>query len=258
MASMSFDISHLLEGWDYEPGQIVVRKFKTRAGIEKIQLRLDLGLLQMNALGRPDGKRPFGRESLLEHHTERLKRYQRTHGGNSDGFTLSPEECAKLQHEAIQFHHRYICLFQLQDFSDVIRDTERNLKAFGFIRDFAATSDVAWPLQHLIPQLIMLRTRAKGMLAVEARNHTEAVHEVEEGLDRLRQFYHEFSRAELIDHSGEIQSLDAFLKEIQSNRPLSERERLEVALQEAVRREDYEKAAEVRDLLRTMDVSKSS
>jgi len=56
---MNFDISHLLEHWDYQPGQVVVRKFTGKDGVPKIQLRVDLGLLQMNAEGRPDGKRPL-------------------------------------------------------------------------------------------------------------------------------------------------------------------------------------------------------
>ena len=45
---MDFDISPLLEQWPYKPGQVVVRKFKAKDGKEKIQLRVDLGLLQMN------------------------------------------------------------------------------------------------------------------------------------------------------------------------------------------------------------------
>jgi hypothetical protein len=49
---MSFDISHLLEQWDYQPGLASVRKFTTKDGVDKIQLRLDLGILQMNTTGR--------------------------------------------------------------------------------------------------------------------------------------------------------------------------------------------------------------
>src|ERR1700686_4799132 len=113
---MSFDISALLDEWDYQPGQVVVRKFRGKDGLEKIQLRVDLGLLQMNAEGRPDGKRPFGRDSLLEHYAAQLEKYLATHGGDDTDFRLSAEDCAKLQQEAIQYHHRYICLFQLEDF----------------------------------------------------------------------------------------------------------------------------------------------
>src|SRR5712692_5625204 len=60
IAAMNFDISHLLAQWDYQPGQVVVRKFMGNDGVEKVQLRVDMGLLQMNATGRPDGKRPLG------------------------------------------------------------------------------------------------------------------------------------------------------------------------------------------------------
>jgi hypothetical protein len=71
----------LLDQWDYKPGQ-VVRKFTGKDGTEKIQLRLDLGLLQMNATGRSDGKRPFGCTSWLEHFKARLHQYVATHGGS--------------------------------------------------------------------------------------------------------------------------------------------------------------------------------
>src|SRR5881397_1138291 len=94
---MDFDISPLLEQWPYKPGQVVVRKFKSKDGKEKIQLRVDLGLLQMNAEGRPDGKRPFGRESLFEHFKARLEKQRRANPGAGDGFVLKAEDCAKLQ-----------------------------------------------------------------------------------------------------------------------------------------------------------------
>src|SRR2546423_6742700 len=60
---MDLDISHLLAQWEYKPGQVVVRKIKGKNGKEKIQLRVDLGILQMNVEGRPDGKRPLGHPS---------------------------------------------------------------------------------------------------------------------------------------------------------------------------------------------------
>ena len=31
---MDFDISHLLDQWDYQPGQVVVRRFKGKDGKE--------------------------------------------------------------------------------------------------------------------------------------------------------------------------------------------------------------------------------
>src|SRR5437667_3082111 len=169
---MDFDISHLLDQWDYQPGQVVVRRFKARDGKEKIQLRVDLGLLQMNAEGRPDGKRPYGYPSLLEYFKARLYKYVGAHEGSDDGFTLKAEDCAKLQLETLQYHHRYICLLQLEDYAGVIRDAERNLAVFDFVSKHAASEELAWALQQFRPQLLMVLTRARGSQAIKAKDHT--------------------------------------------------------------------------------------
>jgi hypothetical protein len=157
---MNFDISHILEQWDYQPGQVVVRKFRGKDGLEKIQLRVDLGILQMNLLGRPDGKRPFAHESLFEHYQAQLEKFRDTHAGSDADFDLKSDDCSRLQQEAIQYHHRYICLFQLGDFEGVVRDTERNLKVFDFVEEYAASDELAWSLQQFRPQLVMMRCRA--------------------------------------------------------------------------------------------------
>ena len=47
----------MLRGWDYEPGTLNVRKVNGMDGEPKLQMRLDLGLLQMEMNGRPDGRR---------------------------------------------------------------------------------------------------------------------------------------------------------------------------------------------------------
>ena len=247
---MSFDISHILEQWDYQPGQVVVRKFKSKDGIERIQLRVDLGLLQMNAQGRPDGKRPFGHESLLEHYEAQLQKHRAANDGNEEGFELKVEDCAKLQQEAIQYHHRYICLFQLEDYDAVIRDTDRNLRAFNFVQEHAANEELAWAMQQFRPQLMLMRVRAQGTKLLKNEDFDAAIKVVEEGIDDLRNFYREFGRAELAETSPEISSLETWLQDFQEKKPLSEREQLEIALNEAVRNEDYEKAAQVRDALR--------
>jgi hypothetical protein len=257
IAAMNFDISHLLEAWDYQPGQVAVRKFKTKDGTEKIQLRVDLGLLQMNVAGRPDGKRPFGRESLFEHFQARLEKQRRPRSGTGDTFVLKAEDCAKLQQEAIQYHHRYICLFQLEDYEAVIRDTDRNAAVFDFVDEYAESDELAWSLQQFRPQLLMMQIRARGMKALRNDKYADAIAVIERGLQELRVFYREHSRHDLVEQSGEINSLETWLQEVQLMRPLSERERLERALTEAVRQEDYEKAARVRDALRNLKTSQS-
>jgi hypothetical protein len=253
-ARMNQDISDLLNSWEYQAGQIVVRRFKGKDGKEKIQLRVDLGLLQMDAFGRPDGKKPFGHETLFEHYKTRLQKYTDSHEGSEEGFKLDGEDCSKLQQEAIQFHHRYICLFQLKDYAGVIRDTTRNLSVFDFVEKYAEARELAWAVQQLRPQLVMMQVRAKASMALEENRHDQAIGTIEEALEELKQFFTRVERPDLAEQSGEVQSLEAYLEEIRSTKPLSERERLEQALEEAVRREDYELAAQYRDKLKKLRI----
>lgn len=249
---MNLDISHFLDSWEYQPGQIVVRKIKGKDGREKIQLRVDLGILQMNATGRPDGRLPFGHETLYDHFQARLAKHLETHGADGPRFKLTSEDCGKLQQEAIQFHHRYICYFQLKDYDAVIRDTERNLAVFDFVNQHADSPEMAVAVSQLRPQLLMMRGRAKGSKEAEADQHHSAIDTVENTMEEIRAYYREQNRPELAEISGEIQSLEQWSQELRSTRPLSQREQLERALTDAVRREDYEKAAEVRDALRNL------
>jgi len=171
---------------------------------------------------------------------------------------LKAEDCSKLQLEAIQYHHRYICLLQLEDFAGVVRDAERNLALFEFVSKHAESEELAWSLLQFKPQLLMILTRARGTQALQAEDHTLAIQCVEEGLEKIRVFYREGGRDENSDQSPEILSLEKWLQEIRADRPLTEREKLERALNEAVKDEDYEKAAKVRDALRTLDEGKQS
>jgi hypothetical protein len=245
---MDFDISQILGQWDYQPGHVVVRRFKAKDGKEKIQLRVDLGVLQMDAEGRPDGKRPFGYTSLLEYYQARL-----FNEGNAEGFRLKAEDCAKLQLETLQYHHRYICLLQLEDYDGVIRDANRNLAVFEFVGKHAESEELAWSLHQFEPQLLMILTRARAAQAMQTNDYAMAIQHAEEGVEKIRGFYRENSRAEAAETSGEVTSLESWLEEMRAKRPLSARERLERALHEAVNREDYEKAAEVRDALRNLN-----
>lgn len=68
---MTNDLTAILNDWPHEPGKISARLFEGPDGIDLIQVRIDLGILQMHADGRPDGQRPNGFESLLDYFEDR-------------------------------------------------------------------------------------------------------------------------------------------------------------------------------------------
>lgn len=249
---MNFDISHLLEEWDYHPGQVIARRFIGEDGRDKVQLRVDLGILQMNAKGRPDGKRPFGCPSAFDYYIGKLSQHIRENQGSTDEFWIRPEDATKLQMEALQYHHRSICFMQLEDYPAVVRDTERVLKIFDMVAEHANSEELAWSLQQFRPQVLMLNTRARATQKLLVEDYGGAIEIIEDALQEFRDFYEASEREEGAEQSAELQSLEHWLAEVSRKRPLSKRERLELDLDEAVEKEDYERAARVRDALRNL------
>jgi hypothetical protein len=154
--------------------------------------------------------------------------------------------------EAFQYHHRYICLLQLEDFAGVLRDTSRNLKVFDFVEEYAEDDELAWSLQQFRPQVLMIHTRAVATQYLQTEEFAAAIKEIEAGIERLREFYEDHGRHDLLTQSPEINALQHWLEEVNRKRPLSKREKLEQDLSNAVKSEDYEKAARVRDALKKL------
>ena len=75
---MERDLTELLNEWPFEPGKINVRLIRGADGEPLIQVRLDLGFLQMRSEGRPDGVSPNGFGSLLEYQEARLDQILQT------------------------------------------------------------------------------------------------------------------------------------------------------------------------------------
>lgn len=69
---MSLDLSDMLNEWPYEPGHINARLIRGDDGEPRVQIRVDLGVLQMHVSGRPDGLRPEGFPSLLEYYEHKF------------------------------------------------------------------------------------------------------------------------------------------------------------------------------------------
>jgi hypothetical protein len=242
----SKDITPVLKSWEYEAGTINVRKVSGIDGNPKLQMRLDLGLLQMEMTGRPDGDRPHGRESLLDFYEELLQEHTRKNGTEM-GFALTADQCQSLREEAVMYYHRYLSLFVLEEFPGVVRDTDRNLRVLDMCGKYATDEQDRLILEQYRPYITMMNTRAQASIHVERKNYTEAIKQVEEGMERIREFYERFGQEEAFEKSNEVRVLKRFGKEIQRKLPIDPMERLRRKLDRAVREERYEDAARLRD-----------
>jgi hypothetical protein len=253
---MSADLSIIFHGWDHNPNEVTVRRITGLDGRPKIQMRLDLGVLQMEMSGRPDGKRPHGYESLLEYYEDRLRHYGALNGDN-EGFEMDSDACAEVKQESMQYYYRYLSLFHLGCYREVIRDTDRNLRAFDFLREHAGSDEDRLIFEQFRPYVLMMNTRAKACLALEARNFDAALQHVDEGVTRIEDFFIGLERSDLIENCREITFLREWGDRICNDRPLTAAEKLRRELQTAVEVEDYERAAQLRDRIRALSTSSS-
>jgi len=243
---MTLDLNSLLKDWPHESGAIKVRKVPGLDGREKLQLRIDLGLLQMEMDGRPDGQRPHNCESYLVYHQRRALRAAE----RGEDYELTPEQCGELQQEGIQYYHRYLSLFQIDEFEGVIRDTQRNLDLFTFVDEHSEREDLVWSFQQFRPYVLMMNTRARVSILLADGQFGDAISEIEKGRDRISEFFQQSAFPELEAKSSEIAFLDEWLEEVRAKRPLSKLEVMEREMERAIQGERYERAAELRDAIR--------
>ena len=249
---MDYDIDPILRKWKHKSGEVTVRCIAGRDGRPKIQMRLDLGLLQMEQDGRPDGCRPHGCESLLEYHLGRLDRYKMGNGVEI-GFELSKQQCEALREESVMYYYRYLSLFIMSRYYQVVRDTNHNLAVFDLCRKFASRKVDRVALEQYRPYVLMMNARARARLDIDRDNLADALQTCRMGIDSIAGFFKRISRPELAENSSELTILRALHEDIQQRLPADPAEVLHADLVKAIEGEQYEKAAELRDRLRQLN-----
>jgi hypothetical protein len=246
----SHDLRRILAGWDYEPHQITVRKIAGDDGAIKIQMRLPLGVLQMEISGRPDGLRPYGFESLLDYHQHRLDEHL-AKNGTELGYELSPEECQALRDESVMYYHRYLAEFVLEEFEAVERDTARNLRVLDLCRKHAREESDRLILEQYRPYLVMMNTRAQAHSALRSGSLKTALARVNAGIATIKDVLREMGSEET-EESTELSILESLRDEIFARLPADPIEKLGRELEQALREERYEDAANLRDRMSEM------
>jgi hypothetical protein len=252
--SVAKDISKTLEGWDYDPDRVSVRIVTGDDGREKIQLRLDLGLLQMEFDGRPDGKRAGGCASWFDFY----QRKQRDHDAeNPDGtpFALESEDCVRLLREGVQYYHRYVSFWHLERFELCARDTSRNLRLFAFVREFARHPKDKLQFDQWRPYVTMMHARAVATPLVGLKDYRAALGAIDAGIRSIRAFLKEYDQSQNADNCSELSYLLRWRDEISSKGqggdpadiPYDPLVRLQEELEQAVTEERFEDAARLRD-----------
>lgn len=233
-------IDDILRRWDYDPDGISVRMARGEDGRDVIQMRVDLGILQLETEGRPDGRRPEGYETYYDFLISRTLQ-------DGDDFVMSDEQCGEADREFVQFYHRRVCWLALRHFSDAVRDADHTLGLMDFCRDHSP--DREWTISHeqYRPFVLFHRTQAAALTQLEKDGPESAIQAINDGLDVLRELFEQY------DAEDQFQEDELVRRLIESREALREQHDVGRTLQErladAIASEQYELAAKLRDEL---------
>jgi tetratricopeptide (TPR) repeat protein len=252
--SLSHDLSPLLTSWPFDPTSVTARFVDCpEEGTQELQLRLDLGILQMRLNGRPDGSRPHDHDTALDFYRRKMVTDRRA------GPKLDGDACAELQQECVQFYYRYLGLMVLKDFERVIRDTRHSLKIFDLVEKYAESDDLIWEFIQFKPYVYMMNTRAQAELLSTQGRVDEAVDCILKGMADIHEFLDALDEDEdAPSDCVELGMLEELIQDIRERRtednPVV---RLKQKLQYAIHMENYEEAAQLRDRIKKIETDQA-
>jgi len=248
--SMERDIGPILSGWEYAAHELRVRKIKGADGAAKVQIRMDLGLMQLAWTGRPDASRPHGFESLLDYFQSRHR--EAGSGGRGRAFRLSREDCWSLAQEAMQYYWRRISFFELKEYQRAEEDADHNLAILEMCQDYAECDEDKQIAYQFLVFVKAHRVQARALAALEREDHAQALEEIRSGIVDIEETLERQGRLDSLDESSELRWLKDWEAEVEKARPRSLEEKLAEDLEEAVRQDKFELAASLRDRLRNL------
>ena len=199
-----------------------------------------LGIIQMEAKGRPDGERPDGAQTYLDYLQREDVRFE-------GQLLLTEEHATEIDREFFQFYHRRICWLALREFDRAVGDADHTLR----LMDFAAahSGDEEWVVSHeqYRPFVLFHRTQAAALFRLTEEGPEEAVEEINAGLERIREVYSRFEAEEEFSEDELAEQLRRLQEWIRENYSVGRTLREQLA--DAVASEQYELAAQLRDEL---------
>lgn len=237
------DIDHILRSWLYEPNCATARLIRAADGRSLLQMRIDLGVIQMETHFRPDGTRPGGFKTYF-----RMLRAKAT--GSNGMFVLSGEHYAELVRELKQFDYRRICWLALKRYPAAVKDADHSLGILNFIRDYSPLVHWSQEQEILRPFLTFHRIYAATMAILQNSSPEIAIRELNKGIETLKETIR--MNLELFKKSKPDDETERFTTQLVDLKHSIRKEHnlnlsLEEQLENAIFEEDYERAAKIRD-----------
>ncbi len=233
-------LDRILKEWTYDPGSVSVRLVEGDDGRDIIQMRIELGILQLETTGRPDGWQPEGVATYFDHLLQ-------LEVGQDDSIELSEEQRFECDREFVQFYHRRICWLAMKEYANAVRDADHTLRLMDFC--LGHSDDEQWTLSHeqYRPFVMYHRIQAHAMSKLVKDAPEESIEAINIGLGQLREVFANHELEEEFDNDELVMRLvdlrESLRDQFEVGRTLQEQ------LADAVASEQYELAARLRDKL---------
>ena len=253
----SKDLMTVLEDWPDGAGVLRVRKLIGDDGESFIQMRVDLGVLQMQLDGRPDGERPYGHATMLEYMRKRI-------AGTSRRVRMSDSKEEALTREMLQYYRRRISLMALAEqlkstgeegqaddcFRRAVADADHNLAILDLLTEHYADEEFIRQHTGYRAFILMHRTACLAERSLLNSDAERAIEQIKAGRSAIEECANEADGYDDDDDEDD----GAFIRELQNmerrirakhscDRTLREQ------LEDAIAAEDFEQAARLRDAL---------
>lgn len=233
------EVSEVLRRWPLareQPDR--VRFLTTDRGAKRLQVRVSLGILEMEVVGRPDGEAPGGFGTELDR-------------ARSGGVPPRGEVCERLREEIEIYRQRASAFLTLREYARAAIDASHCIEVARFVQIAARQEFAAHGFDALLLAALLMRTQALATGALHLNDSTGALRAVEAGLRDIEAC--EFG-VRGIDRAGylELELMRSLREALVPKLPSSQRADLVDRLAAALRAENYELAAILRNELRQM------
>ena len=237
----SRNISDILQGWNYDSQSIRARIVAGQDGeADVLQMRVEMGLIQMAVDGRPDGIRPEGFATYLDY----LLQEEISHGNEWD---LNDEQCMEVDREFMQFYQRRISWLSIKEYQQVVRDADHTLALMDFCKRHSP--DDGWTIVHeqYRPFVLFHRTQAAAYHQLNESTPQAAIECINDGLNTIRSIFESHDLEEHFDEDELVSQLRDIRESLRDEYSVGKT--LHEQLADAIASEQYERAAEIRDQL---------
>ncbi len=244
MPKNSQHLDRLLTDWPFASGQILVRQIQGADGRELMQMRVDMGIIQMEITGRPDGAQFEGSDTYYDY----LASLSFAEG---ESFQLDEDRCVEVDREFYQFYHRRICWLTLKRYAEAAKDAQHTLSLMDFSSAYAP--DVEWALLHeqYRPFVMFHKIQALALIQLEGSSPETALQVIDQGLKDLANVFEKHDATEHFEEDAFVIKLTEMRSSVKEHYKLGPT--LIEQLAEAIADEQYELAAKLRDRIDPRD-----